>query len=59
MSKPVFRVRKSEDGPFYFNIVAANREVVCTSEMYSTKAMCLKGIAVIKKIAGKAKIVEE
>jgi uncharacterized protein YegP (UPF0339 family) len=37
---------------------AKNGQVIATSEMYPTAAICKKGIMAVKRIAAKAKIVE-
>ena len=36
---------------FYFVLIAANGEIICTSEMYETKAGCRKGIRSVRKNA--------
>lgn len=41
--------RKSRE--FYFTLVAANGEVIATSEMYQTKAGARKGIRSVRKNA--------
>ena len=38
-----FTVKKTDAG-FSFNLVADNNEIVATSQVYTTKAACLKGI---------------
>ena len=38
-----FVVKKTESG-FSFNLMADNNEVIATSQVYATKAACLKGI---------------
>ncbi|MBR3273476.1 MAG: YegP family protein [Clostridia bacterium] len=38
-----FVVKKTESG-FSFNLMADNNEVIATSQVYTTKAACLKGI---------------
>lgn len=45
---------RSADGKFYFNLVAANGEVIATSEMYESKAAMNKGIQSVRKNAGGA-----
>jgi uncharacterized protein YegP (UPF0339 family) len=45
-------IKKSEKNvsqPFYFLLKAANHETIATSEMYSTKEACKKGIASVQK----------
>ena len=38
-----FVVKKTDSG-FSFNLMADNNEVIATSEVYTTKAACMKGI---------------
>ena len=42
-----FAVKQTATG-FKFDLKAGNGEVIATSEIYSTKAACLKGIASVK-----------
>lgn len=44
---------RSADGKFYFNLIAANGQVIATSEMYDTHAAMIKGIASVRKNAGR------
>ena len=44
-----YEIRKAKDGQFYFNLKAANGEVILTSEMYTTKASAENGIASVQK----------
>ena len=44
-----FVVKVSKDGQFYFNLKAANGEVIGTSEMYKAKDSCLNGINAVKR----------
>lgn len=37
-------IRRGRTGLFRFVIIAGNGEIVCTSETYTSKAMCKKGI---------------
>ena len=48
-----FVVRKVKTG-IMFNLKAGNGEVIATSEVYSSEASCMKGIAsVVKNAPGK------
>lgn len=47
MSK--FLLNYSRDGQFYWQLLVANGETICMSEMYTTKAMALNGIASCKE----------
>ncbi|WP_054177442.1 YegP family protein [Citrobacter sp. CtB7.12] len=47
-----FVIKKSEKNnsqPYYFLLKAANHETIATSEMYSSKEACKKGIASVQK----------
>ena len=49
MSK--FEIFKGKDGQYYFRLIANNGEVVATSEGYTTKQNCQKGIISLKENA--------
>lgn len=44
-----FEIKKRTNGEFQFNLKASNGEIILTSEGYTTKANCKKGIASVKK----------
>ena len=44
----------AKNGQFYFNLKAANRQVVGTSEMYKTKASATNGVKAVQRDAPKA-----
>lgn len=44
-----FVIKTSKNQKFYFNLNAANGEVILTSEMYEAKASCKNGIESVKK----------
>jgi len=48
---PLFAIRKSSDGQYYFYLRAENMEIIATSEMYTTKAAAKVGIASVQKNA--------
>ena len=55
--KPTFEVFPSKsNGDYYFRLRAANGKIICQSEGYSRRPNALKGIASIKKHAGKAPV---
>lgn len=52
-----FEAYKDKGGEFRWRLQAANNEIVADSnEGYKTKASCLNGIEVVKRIAGNAPI---
>ena len=50
-----FVVKETNTG-IKFDLKAGNGEVIATSEVYSSKAACLKGIASVQKNAVDAKV---
>ncbi len=43
-----FQIKKRTNGEFQFNLKANNREIILTSEGYTTKASCQNGIASVR-----------
>lgn len=52
-------VIKQSDAGFHFVLKAANGEVIATSQVYTTKESCQKGIESVKANAADAEVVEE
>lgn len=48
MAHPQFTVKQAKDGQFYFNLTAKNGQTIASSEMYTTKAACMNGIASVQ-----------
>jgi uncharacterized protein len=46
-----FVIKQSKNGKHYFNLVAGNKEIVGSSQMYTEKRGCNNGIASVKKNA--------
>jgi len=44
-----FEIKKRKDGEFQFNLKAGNGQVILSSEGYTTKENCKKGIESVKK----------
>ncbi|MBB4035050.1 hypothetical protein GGR21_000939 [Dysgonomonas hofstadii] len=44
-----FEIKKRKDGEFQFNLKASNGQVILSSEGYTTKENCKKGIESVKK----------
>jgi uncharacterized protein YegP (UPF0339 family) len=55
-SRYKFEIYRDKGGEFRFNVVAANGEIVASSEGYTSKAGCLNGIDSIKENATHARI---
>jgi uncharacterized protein YegP (UPF0339 family) len=49
-----FERKEAKNGQFFFNLKAANHEVIGKSEMYTTKAAMENGIESVKKNAPEA-----
>ena len=47
-----FEITKGKDGKYYFNLKAANGQVVLTSQGYKAKTDCKNGIDSVRKNAG-------
>ena len=58
MENPKFQVFKGEDDQFYFRLKAANGEIICASQGYTTKQSCINGIEAIKTVAAQSPIEE-
>ncbi|MBD3638665.1 MAG: YegP family protein [Crocinitomicaceae bacterium] len=56
MNNPKFQIFTGKDGQYYFRLRAANGEIVCSSEGYTTLQSCKHGIQVIKDIAKDAPV---
>jgi len=54
----MFEIKLAADKQYYFILKAKNGEVIVTSEMYTTKAMCKKGIKSVRWNALLAPIVD-
>lgn len=59
MNTPRFRIFVGKDGQYYFHLQAANGEIICSGEGYTTKQMCIKGIEAVKRVAPDAPIIEK
>lgn len=53
-----YEVKRSSDGEWYWVLSARNGQVLCTSELYTTKAMCEKGIRAARLAAPLASVKE-
>jgi uncharacterized protein len=48
MANPMFVLKRSADAEFFFNLQAANGEIILTSETYTTKASATQGTAAVQ-----------
>ena len=53
-----FEIKTTSNGKFFFNLKAANGEVILTSQQYKALAYAKKGIASVKANAPEAAIVD-
>ncbi len=53
-----FERKTGKDGRYMFNLLAANKQVIGTSQMYKSAASCRNGIQAVRRIAPYARIVE-
>jgi uncharacterized protein YegP (UPF0339 family) len=50
--------KTAANGKFHFNLLAANKQIIGSSQMYASKSSMETGIASVKKIAADATIVD-
>lgn len=53
VSTKAFKVLEASNGQYYFNVVAANGEIIGTSELYSTKSNAQKGTETVRALVKK------
>jgi uncharacterized protein YegP (UPF0339 family) len=49
-----YELKKSKNGQFHFSLLAANGQIILSSEMYEAKVGAVKGIESVKKNGGDA-----
>ncbi|MCA9944656.1 MAG: YegP family protein [Ardenticatenaceae bacterium] len=49
-----FEVKEAANGKYYFNLLAANKQVIGKSQMYANKQTCQGGIAAVRRTAAEA-----
>ncbi len=54
-----FVLKKGSTGKFRFSLVAANGEIVATSETYESKSGPKSGIEAVRRAAASAEVVDE
>lgn len=57
IKNPKFEMYTDKAGEFRFRLKATNGQIIATSEGYTTKPNCIKGIESVKKNAPEAEIV--
>ena len=56
MKNAKYVIEKSEDGQFYFTLIASNGEPLSVSEMYPTKSNAKRGIEAMHRAASTMKV---
>ena len=51
-----FQIRRAKSGGYWWHLVAANSEIVCSSQVYTTKEACIDGARWVKINASSAQI---
>ena len=54
-----YKLKKTADGQFMFNLHAANHEVIATSERYTTKRAAEAGIESVRSYASTGAVKDE
>jgi uncharacterized protein YegP (UPF0339 family) len=54
-----FEINKDKAGKYRFNLIAANGEIIASSEAYESKDSCKNGIQSVKTNAPTAEIVDK
>ncbi|MBK7895434.1 MAG: YegP family protein [Candidatus Promineifilaceae bacterium] len=49
-----FEMKEAANGKFYFNLLAANQQVIGKSQMYANKQTCQSGIEAVQRVAAEA-----
>ena len=49
-----FEVKEAANGKYYFNLLAANKQVIGKSQMYANKQTCQSGIEAVQRVAAEA-----
>lgn len=57
-SDDYFDIKESSDGKPFFNLCSSNKQVVGTSQRYSSTASMKKGIESVKTVAPEAEVVD-
>ena len=53
-----FERKESANGKFFFNLIAANKQIIGSSQMYAAKSGMENGIASVMKTAPEAEVVD-
>jgi uncharacterized protein YegP (UPF0339 family) len=53
-----FRVKAAESGGYFWDFVAPNDEIVCASQVYSTKEAAIRGLALVRSEGPAVKVLD-
>ncbi len=53
-----FERKEAKNGKLHFNLLAANKQIIGSSQMYASKQTMEKGIASVKRVAPVADIID-
>ena len=56
--KSRFVIKRTKCGQFYFNLLASNNQIIASSEMYTRKQSCKRGIKSVMQNVGIAEITD-
>lgn len=51
-----YEIKEAKNGKPFFNLIAANKQIIGNSQMYATMASLRSGIASVKKVAPEARV---
>jgi uncharacterized protein YegP (UPF0339 family) len=49
-----FEMKEAANGKFFFNLLAANKQVIGKSQMYASKQSCQSGIEAVQRVTAEA-----
>jgi uncharacterized protein len=49
-----FEMKEASNGKYYFNLLAANKQVIGKSQIYASKQTCQSGIEAVQRVAAEA-----
>jgi len=53
-----FESKRAKNGQFHFNLLAGNKQIIASSEMYKAKDSCRNGIASVMKNSSSKEVKE-
>ena len=56
--KANFEVKEAKNGKFHFNLLAKNKQIIGSSQMYASSSGCSAGVKAVESAADGANVVE-